>query len=160
MIIEMKKRSSPFWEDSLTKIRYPTESHIPKHIPKRRVNHFASLLEYSCYQNLRLVFSDDSIFRQAKLNICPRKYPFPPINWTIDFLVEKNNHNFYVECKGGWISRDKEALANFIKLLRFVSYYREDVFRNLIIVSDKNFSLGNTKIKVISFNDLRSNFAA
>lgn len=148
-----KKISESFWVDSLNGNRYAKRELISESIPESRLQYWDSNLEHSCYYRLLKLSQGSEIIRQSEKVILPQKHPFQQLSWKIDFEV-KGARNYLVECKGEWIKHNGEALANFLKLLRFFQMFYPFDFERLIIVSNKKFRLGNAKIMVYDFDDL------
>lgn len=148
-----RKISDSFWIDSLTKTKYALQEDIPKHIPIERFDYWDSNLEHNCYYRLLKAAPKSTIKRQSEQIILPKTKLFQELSWKIDFEL-LGEHNYLIECKGSWILKNGEALANFVKLLRFFQMFNNQDFNRLIIVSDKSFKLGHNKIKVHSFDEL------
>ncbi|NJO27373.1 MAG: hypothetical protein HC874_07320 [Richelia sp. SL_2_1] len=145
--------SNKFWIDVLTNQRYANETLLPNHVDKTRFQFWDSDLEHSCYYHLLKHLNGRQLIRQSETIILPPKYPFKKLSWNCDFELLGNNSKL-IECKGAWIKHDNEALANFVKILRFLSIFNPLDFERLIIVSDKRFTLIDTSIQVHSFNEL------
>ena len=148
-----KKISESFWLDNLTGNRYKTREDIPTYIDESRLEHWDSALEHSCYYHLHRLAKGRELIRQSEKIILPKDKLFKQLSWKIDFEITGDN-GYLIECKGNWITRNQEALSNFLKLLRLFKMFYPIDFSRLIVVSDKKFKLGLSKVPVYSFDEL------
>lgn len=148
-----KRISESFWIDKLTNRRYSTVKDLPDHVNASRFEYWDSNLEFNCYQHLLQASKNEKIIRQSERLILPASHPFNALTWNCDFELIGDNRKL-IEVKGTWILNNGEALSNFVKTLRLLSLFNPIDFNDLIIISNKKFSLGRTKIKVHHFEDL------
>lgn len=149
-----KCNSSPFWYNPVTGQSYPAGSSLPKH-QKDKLQFWDSILEFKVYAELCKIFPSRIIHRQVRIDILPSNLIFPELSWKIDFFIQPASiEPILIEAKGAWLKFDTGAENDFCKILRLLSLQRPDLFKRLLVVSDKRWKLGSTKIMTLPIKEL------
>ncbi|MDJ0795809.1 MAG: hypothetical protein QNJ51_03055 [Calothrix sp. MO_167.B12] len=147
------KNVKPFWYSASLQRSYYSKQELPK---VSDLEYWDSTLEFRVYQELLKYFHADLIKRQHEIVILPKEEPFKEWSWKVDFLIQSNKliKPLYIECKGGWIKHDKGSEREFAHMLQTLQSQHSQIFKNLLIVSDSNWKLVNTKIEPISIEEI------
>lgn len=114
---------------------------------------FDSQFEFNVFNALRSAFSATAIEVHTPLTVRPRTRWFKSQEWKVDFRVAlkdsvNSSSQLYVEAKGIIQDDFKEKLKN-------LSYFRPDVFENLVIVSPtaRKILIGINSVTIKDFTD-------
>lgn len=152
MLKRKKIINSPFWINRVTGQSIPA-GQISKQ-QRETFEYFDSVLEYKVYLSLCKKYGEKYITRQFQVPILPKNAFFPALTWKVDFVAWSAEGVLLFEAKGEWLLHDNFALSDFKKLLRLLQITQPEYFKKLVLVSDTEWLIPGTELKVISFNDL------